>query len=330
MSEKQAKRLRRSQRAQKEPPPGERSGDGLPASSDRWALPLQSLVPLKMLSLYERGGITWRDVFLAYLAGEVLGLEADSSHRAGGPDREDRRLLNRAARALAVLSYLPGGVPEGWGQFDAESYLARFIGAADARAHVDAAVRRALAIPASRAPLSELARCLFPQAGAAPGEPLPIAYLTLDGDPPEPTALAHALIAHLAIDHFLRAWRRSPQQAPHPQVEVLRGALLSAAGTRSEGVHGPDAGLVAALGDAEFWLAHYLRCYQRLEASRAQQPGRIGTLYAFARSGEPMHRAILQQLAVLIACDQFFVLQDELPEDQEYLDLVEILHILLP
>ncbi len=54
--------------------------------------------------------------------------------------------------------------------------------------------------------------------------------------------------------------------------------------------------------------AHYQFCLERLAEIREREPGRIGTLFAFARSQEAMQRAIYQHLAVLIACEQLFVI----------------------
>ncbi len=333
MSQKQAKRRRREQRHgqnSRKPAPGTSN-----ATVDRWSIPMQSAVPLRILSLYERGGITRRDVILAYLAGETLGTSADRYLNGSTTAEENAALFNRAARTLAVLSYLPGGVPEGWGHYDAHAFLAGLLGAEVARQHVAEARRRAYEIPPSQEPLRELYRRNCAPGGEVRGPYTPIAYLTEPDEPPDGAALARALVAYLAIDHFLARWRRPQQRPPEQQArssaqeDFQQLCPLAPAAPPTAQDNGEQARLALALSDRASMQAHYQFCLERLAEISAREPGRIGALFAFARSSEAMQRAIYQHLAVLIACEQLFVIEAELPESQDYRDVIWILNSLL-
>lgn len=324
MSHKQAKREHRKQ--------GHDAGvvERLPGSSsltaDHWRLPLQSAVPLRVLALYERGGITRRDVIFAYLAGETLGTSADRYLNGATSTREGAALFNRTARALAVLSYLPGGVPAGWGPFDAQALLAGFFGEEVARQHVEQARWRAFKVPPSQEPLRELIRRSHEPGGGVREPAAQIAYLTAPDEPPDEEALALALAAYLAVDHFLASWRPTRPQAQARAQEDFQQSWPLAPEPAP-----PDRG-IAELGEAAFaqhMQAHYQCCLERLAEISVREPGRIGTLFAFARSSEAMRRAIYQHLAVLIACEQLFAIEDELPADQDYRELILVLTSLL-
>jgi hypothetical protein len=332
MSQKQAKRRRREQRrgqSAQEPATGISN-----ATADRWSIPMQSAVPLRILSLYERGGITRRDLILAYLAGETLGTSADRYLNGTTTAEENAALFNRAARTLAVLSYLPGGVPEGWGHYDAQAFLAGLLGAEVARQHVAAARLRAYEIPPSQEPLHELfrRRCARSEAREPDTQ---IAYLTEPDEPPDGAALARALVAYLAIDQFLTSWGR-PRQRPTEQQarasahEGFRQLWSLAPDPPPADQDGGGQGRLAlARSDEASMQEHYQFCLELLAEISAREPERIGTLFAFARANEAMQRAIYQHLAVLIACEQLFVVEDELPASQDYRDLTLVLTSLI-
>jgi len=333
VSQKQAKRRRREQRRNENT---HESAAALPdATSDRWSVPMQSAVPLRILSLYERGGITRRDLILAYLAAETLGTSADRYLNGTTTAEENAALFNRTARTLAVLSYLPGGVPAGWGSYDAQAFLAGLVGKEVARQHVAEARRRAYAVPPSQEPLRELFRRSQEPGGGVREPDAQIAYLTEPDEPPNGAALAHALVAYLAIDHFLTR-RLRPRQKPIEQQagtiaqEVFR-QLCSLAPYPPPTEHdgGGQGRLAPALSDGASMQEHYKFCLELLAEISTREPGRIGTLFAFARSNEAMQRAIYQHLAVLIACEQFFVIEDELPASQDYRDLTLVLTSLI-
>jgi hypothetical protein len=324
VSQKQAKPRRREQR---------RNGNAsepvaaLPnATADRWSVPMQSAVPLRILSLYERGGITRRDLILAYLAAETLGTSADRYLNGATNAGENAALFNRAARTLAVLSYLPGGVPEGWGSYDAQAFLAGIVGEEVARQHVTEARRRAYEVSPSQEPLRELFRLAHASGGGVREPDAQIAYLTAPGEPPDGDALARALAAYLAIDHFLASWRR-PQQSPtRQQAQARTQEDFQQRGSLAPDPAPPDQGRAAF---AQHMQTHYQFCRQRLAEISVREPGRIGTLFAFARSSEAMQRAMYQHLAVLIACGQLFAIAGELPADRGYQDLTLVLTSLL-
>ena len=329
MSQKQAKRRRREQR---------RNGNAsepaasLPnATADRWSVPMQSAVPLRILSLYERGGITRRDLILAYLAAETLGTSADRYLNGATNAEENAALFNRAARTLAVLSYLPGGVPEGWGSYDAQAFLAGIVGEEVARQHVTEARRRAYEVSPSQEPLRELFSRSQEPGGGVREPDAQIAYLTAPDEPPDGDALARALAAYLAIDHFLASWRRPRQRPTRQQARAVARENLQQCCSLAPDPPPPDQGL-AELGRVAFvqsMQAHYQFCLEQLTEIRAREPGRIGALFAFARSSQAMQRAIYQHLAVLIACEQLFAIEDELPADQDYRNLILVLTSLL-
>lgn len=333
MSQKQAKRRRPEQRRGQS---ARETATGTPnATADRWSIPMQSAVPLRILSLYERGGITRRDLILAYLAGETLGTSADRYLNGATTAEENAALFNRAARTLAVLSYLPSGVPEGWGHLDAQAFLAGLLGAEVARQHVTEARRRAYEIPPSQEPLRELFRRTCALGGEVREPDTQIAYLTEPEAPPNGAALARALVAYLAVDHFLASWGR-PRQRPAEQSaqanaqEVFR-QLRSLAPDPPPADHdgGGQGRLALARSNGASLLEHYQFCLELLAEISTREPGRIGTLFAFARSNEAMQRAIYQHLAVLIACEQLFLIEDELPASQDYRDLTLVLTSLI-
>jgi hypothetical protein len=326
MSQKQVKRSQRDGRAQ-----GSRSEQmesprvTFEAALDRWGERLQGVVPLLILRLHERGGITRRDMFCAYLAMEAVGMSADRylSGRCSAEEAAD--LFNKTARSISVLAYVPGGVPA-FGrlrrEFDAEALLAGFIGAASAREHVAGAVRRCFEkAPISQEPLGELAQRLLAPARGDRGSAGPIYFLTEEDDPPRPEPLARALVAYLAIEDYLARRRRRPILQ---EQEVL--VRLNSDGGDDE-LLAPVAAALRAMNSAQQF---YADCTRWLETCEKEHPGRMGSLSSFILTGDKMVRAVFQHLAVLVACQQVWVIERDLPDDQNYHDVLDTWSVLLP
>ena len=162
MSEKQAKKRHRKEKRGEGIHPNEdhTSGYGMDAESDtRWAEHFKLTVPLRMLSLYERGGITRHDLLEAHISIERVGATLDRFLRSSTKEGETADLLNRVAKSIAVLSYMPGGVYIFRQLYDARSFLAGIIGEDAAKAHVTDALRRCFAEkPISQNLLAEIVR----------------------------------------------------------------------------------------------------------------------------------------------------------------------------
>jgi hypothetical protein len=103
---------------------------------------LQVAVPLHMLSLYERGGITRSDLLRAQAEMEEVGQSTDSFLNGHARPGEAATIFNRIARAIAVLSYMPGGVPAFEQHYEARAYLAGLLGEEVARRHWESAIGR--------------------------------------------------------------------------------------------------------------------------------------------------------------------------------------------
>ncbi len=97
---------------------------------------LSAAVPLRIYEIYERGGPTAEDWQWLRAQGRTLAERGDvllfGSSRAG----EAAELFNMLAEVLAILSFLPGGVPFGKERFDALKILTGFLGEERARPYV--------------------------------------------------------------------------------------------------------------------------------------------------------------------------------------------------
>ncbi len=108
------------------PPPAEQA----PGSSAQMVLStaLSAAVPLWIFEIYERGGPTTDDWTRLQRLGRRLAERGDQllfrSARAG----ETAEVFNALAEALAILSFLPGGVPFGEERFDALQVLSGLLG----------------------------------------------------------------------------------------------------------------------------------------------------------------------------------------------------------
>ncbi len=91
---------------------------------------LSAAVPLRILDYYEQGGPTVRAIEEARAFGKNLAAKGDLLLYRSRRDGETAALFNGLANALAVLSFLPGGVPPLFGgdPFDARVILAGFFG----------------------------------------------------------------------------------------------------------------------------------------------------------------------------------------------------------
>ncbi len=117
-------------------PPRTKSEEILPIA-------LSAAVPLWIYEIYERSGPTAEDWQWLRAQGRVLAERGDvllfGSPRAG----ETAELFNTLAKVLAILSFLPGGVPFGKERFDALAVLTGFLGEEQARTYISHIRRQA-------------------------------------------------------------------------------------------------------------------------------------------------------------------------------------------
>jgi hypothetical protein len=342
MSHKRAKQTRRAQRK------ATSTQDAYPRAPwhsmpDDWKPCLQAAVPLRQLSLYERGGITRQDLICAYLAMEHVGGIWDRYARGVMKIDEKAKIFNQVARAIAVLSYLPGGVPfhDDQGPYDAENFLAGIIGQPAAHAHVTEALHRTFGeAPVSQEPLRELAAQLLPKDSHHFPQRRFIGYLTESNFPPSPTDLAAALVIYLAVDQFCVSWKRHALKIqPEQEVAALAHDLFSRASDKDQLPAGPAAGSQTTgdaletcselLRDREVMVHSFLSCYKQLGTMSTQSPGKISVLLSFTQSPEQIRRAIFQHLILLIQCGQLFMIERDIPESQDYQEVIDIIFHLL-
>ncbi|GHO98662.1 hypothetical protein KSF_087100 [Reticulibacter mediterranei] len=110
---------------------------------------LSAAVPLRVLDYYEQGGPTAADVEAARVYGrDALAPHGDLLLFRSRKEGETAALFNGLAKALAVLAFLPGGVPPLLGAsegFDAQKILAGFFGQEEASQYCQGVLQRALA-----------------------------------------------------------------------------------------------------------------------------------------------------------------------------------------
>jgi hypothetical protein len=112
-------------------------------AQDLLSISLAAAVPLWIWGFYERSGPTPSDFREARAFGHVLAERGDRLIYRGERDGETAELFNGLARTLAVLAFVPGGVPAVFGQaFDARSILSGFIGEEAAREYCQQIARR--------------------------------------------------------------------------------------------------------------------------------------------------------------------------------------------
>jgi hypothetical protein len=101
-----------------------------PVSSAQMVLPtaLSAAVPLWIFDIYERGGPTTEDWMRLQSLGRLLAERGDQLLFRGARAGETAEVFNALAEALAILSFLPGGVPFGEERFDALQVLSGLLG----------------------------------------------------------------------------------------------------------------------------------------------------------------------------------------------------------
>jgi hypothetical protein len=109
---------------------------------------LSAAVPLRVLDCYEQGGPTTADFEQARIYGRVaLAPHGDLLLFRSRKEGETAALFNGLAKALAVLAFLPGGIPPLFGAgegFDAQKILVGFFGQEVAEQYCQGVLRRAL------------------------------------------------------------------------------------------------------------------------------------------------------------------------------------------
>ena len=97
---------------------------------------LGTAVPLWVHDLYRAGGPSAADWQQLSQLGHLFAERGDILLFGGRRPGETAELFNRLAEALALLSFLPGGVRFGTLHFEAERILAHLVGAERAQRYV--------------------------------------------------------------------------------------------------------------------------------------------------------------------------------------------------
>lgn len=107
---------------------------------------LSAAVPLWVLDFYEQGGPTAADIEAVRVYGrDALAPHGDRLLFRSRKEGETAALFNGLAKALAVLAFLPGGVPPLFGAsqgFDARKILAGFFGQEAAEQYCQNVIQR--------------------------------------------------------------------------------------------------------------------------------------------------------------------------------------------
>ncbi len=109
---------------------------------------LTTAVPLWIWKIDVQGGFTRQLLIDAYIDLEIVGNTLDRLLRGAAHPGEAASTFNKIARALAVLSYMPGGVEGFEAHYSAEAILARRLGQPAAQEHVQAALEQCFTSPA--------------------------------------------------------------------------------------------------------------------------------------------------------------------------------------
>jgi hypothetical protein len=109
---------------------------------------LTTAVPLWVRKIDEQGGLTRQLLIDAYIDLEVVGTTLDRLLHGAARPGEPASTFNKIARALAMLSYLPGGVESFEAHYSAEAILARHLGQPAAQERVQAAREQCFTAPA--------------------------------------------------------------------------------------------------------------------------------------------------------------------------------------
>ncbi len=79
-------------------------------NQDLLSIAMSAAIPLRIMQLKARGGPSKEDIQKAQKTSEMLGERGDVLIFGGGKKGEAAELFNRTAQAIAVLSFVPGGV----------------------------------------------------------------------------------------------------------------------------------------------------------------------------------------------------------------------------
>ena len=74
------------------------------------AITLSTAVPVWIMSLQDKGGPTKKDFDELKETSKLLGEKGDILLFGGGKKGECANIFNKTAKAIAVLSFLPGGI----------------------------------------------------------------------------------------------------------------------------------------------------------------------------------------------------------------------------
>ncbi len=125
--------------AEKEPPhPAAPPPASAVLSSAQLLLPtaLSAAVPLRIVEIAERGGPTTDDWTRLQSLGHLLAERGDRLLFRSAHTGETAEVFNALVEALAILSFLPGGVLFGEERFDALPILSGLLGEERAMSHL--------------------------------------------------------------------------------------------------------------------------------------------------------------------------------------------------
>ena len=71
---------------------------------------LLAAVPLRIISIQQRGGLNYSDIARAKQIGQQIAEKGDILQFGGGKKGEAGHLFNELAQGIAILSFAPGGV----------------------------------------------------------------------------------------------------------------------------------------------------------------------------------------------------------------------------
>lgn len=295
-----------------------------------WMMMEPFAVHLRMLSLYEQGGICSKDIIRAYIDMEEVGQSADRFQNRTTRTGEVASIFNRTVRAIAVLSYLPGGVPFEEQKYEAESFLAGIIGKMLAQEHVTAALHCCFGNgPISTEPLQALWEHMQSGEGADLTQRVVPGFLAPES--PTDEQLAEALLIFLVIRQFLVSRRSHHSGCEWGERETSIDAeekLRYIRDCASAIMHLPSISNIASLlGETARTLPQGMLLFEHLRTSKENEEEFSTTraLFSFAYSPDGMRRAVFQHLLILSVMNQVEGADLNLPGSQEYRVLLDIL-----
>ncbi len=142
------KGTKKAQGAVHAPAPGDGGGFGPNIASYRLCCRLlTTAVPLWVQKIDAQGGLTRQLLIDAYIDLEVVGNTLDRLLHGAARPGEAASTFNKLARALAVLSYMPGGVDGFEAHYSAEVILTHHLGQPAAQERVQAALEQCFTSP---------------------------------------------------------------------------------------------------------------------------------------------------------------------------------------